>query len=608
MTFPGEDSMSKLWFFVLFCFVPVYAEETYQLKKIQVLAEKKVSEFNFSKPATISSTQLNTEPSGMISTQLNQLPGVIANQNGGPGGRVSYFIRGTESRHVAFTLDGLKLNDPSNTDRQFDSAFFSSPFLKQINVHKGPQAVLYGSDSLGGLIEMTTLKGENAPETRVDFNGGSFGTIDSSISNDWKLGDEHSRGTITAYRFHSDGLSRLNEKRFKATERDASDITQMTSSSKHQWSAKLDSDFLFSFLRGRNELDGAMDDNSHDKSQNDQYITQQKTNFQVSKSSAVSLRNGFNRHHRDVDTIAVGKESYQGDLIQNEAIHVYEHGKFSVLSGLASEHEQFKNGDINKSFDLHSVFVQSALKFSRLKFQTGVRAEKHVRYGSFYTGSGGVSYTLGNHHFSLQYSQGFKAPSLYQLYAQPLFGFNIGNSQLVPEVNHAWEGAWNWNKEIFDAAVTLFQNRLSNLITFTTTQGYLNQARFVAEGVELSGKIKLRNFHLISSYTHQQFRQEESVILRRPLNLVVAGVAIFPTDITEASLKGRWYSSRKDLDQTGNTVKLNGCEVFDLGFRYIFPDFDLGLQIINIFNRPYEELFGYSVMPRSVFVHAGFRF
>jgi outer membrane cobalamin receptor len=157
-----------------FCFAQVHTDDVYEMDKIQVTAKKKVSDFNFSKPATINTSQLEAEPSGLIAPQLNQIPGVIANQNGGPGGRVSFFMRGTESRHVAFTLDGLKLNDPSNTDRQFDSAFFSAPFLSQVEVHKGPQAVLYGSDSFGGLIEMTSRKGENAPETRVDLNGGSF--------------------------------------------------------------------------------------------------------------------------------------------------------------------------------------------------------------------------------------------------------------------------------------------------------------------------------------------------------------------------------------------------------------------------------------------------
>lgn len=88
----------------------------------------------------------------------------------------------------------------------------------------------------------------------------------------------------------------------------------------------------------------------------------------------------------------------------------------------------------------------------------------------------------------------------------------------------------------------------------------------------------------------------------------MAGIATFPTENSEASLKGRWYSSRKDINEAGETIKLNGYDVFDLGFRYLFTDLDLGLQILNILNREYEELYGYSIMPRSLFLHTGLRF
>jgi vitamin B12 transporter len=600
--------MSNILLLFLLCFVHVHAEEVYEIDKIQVIAKKNVPDFTFSKPETITTSQLETQASGQVAPLLNQVSGVIASQNGGPGGRVSFFMRGTESRHVAFTLDGLKLNDPSNTDRQFDAAFFSAPFLRQVEVHKGPQSVLYGSDSLGGLIEMSTRKGENAPQTRVELNGGSFGTIDTSIASDWKTGENGSRGTLTAYRFHSDGISRLNKKRYNAVERDATDITQLSSSSNHQWNSILDTDLLFSFLRGENELDGATDDNSYDKSTNDQYIAQQKTNFHLSKKSAISLRNGLNRHHRNLATLAAGNESYSGNLIQNEALYKYKYTNFSLLSGIATEHEQFYFTDVDRSFDLHSIFLQTAFKLSDLRFHVGGRTERHSRYGSFYTGSGGVAFTFYRSVFSIQYSQGYKAPSLYQLYAPSLFGFNVGNSELVPEVNHSWEAAWLLNQQQFETGITLFQNRLSNLITFTTTQGYVNQSRFIAEGVELSAKFKQRSFHLISSFTNQQFREEESVILRRPLNAFLAGIATFPTENLEASLKGRWYSSRKDFNESGEATKLNGYEVFDLGFKYVFTDLDLGLQVLNILNREYEELYGYNIMPRSLFFHTGIRF
>lgn len=596
-------SYSLLWLLLL-CLPNILKAEEETLEAIQVTAGKQVSEFNFSKPVIIDSVQLEKQPFAIVAPALFVVPGVTANQNGGPGGRVSFFIRGTESRHVAFTLDGLKLNDPSNVDRQFDAAFFSSPFLKQVDVHKGPQAVLFGSDSLGGLIELTTKKGENPGETRLDINAGSFGTIDSALGHDWKLGNN--KGTITAYQFRTDGLSRLNKKRFKATERDGSQITQLSSSSTHFWHDKISTDLLLSYLNGKNELDGNDEDNTTDKSTNQQYLFQQRTNVNLNKKNAVSLRHGVNHHNRLITSEnflgVVVDDSFTGDIIQNEALYKYQNQSLSLLGGLATEHEELNISGVDRHFDLHSVFLQSAMKVNRLKFQLGTRAEKHVRYGDFVTGSGGVALDMGSNNFSIQYSQGFKAPSLYQLYA-PMFG----NTELVPEVNHSWEAAWNYKKNLFESGVTFFQNRLSNLVTFTTTNGYINQARFITEGVELSGKYKQRAYHLVSSFTHQDFRKEEAPVLRRPLNSFMGGIVVFPTDSSELTLKGKWFSSRKDMGETGVTT-LSSYEVFDLGIRYMFTKTDMGVQLLNILNREYEELYGYNVMPRSIFFHGGVRF
>ena len=164
-----------VWFVLLFS-LSAFAET--DLDVIEVEAEKDIRRFTFVSSHVIPAFELENTPVGIVSPALEKVPGLIISQNGGPGGRVSFFMRGTEGRHISFTLDGLKINDTSNTDRQFDAAFLTSPFIKDITVHKGPQAVMYGSDALGGMIEMKSRKGEDAPETRLSINAGSFATID----------------------------------------------------------------------------------------------------------------------------------------------------------------------------------------------------------------------------------------------------------------------------------------------------------------------------------------------------------------------------------------------------------------------------------------------
>ena len=587
------------WIFLLCLSFATLAET--ELEPINVEAKKDIDRFTFSTSTTIPTREIENQPLGLISPELEKVSGVIANQNGGPGGRVSFFIRGTEGRHVSFTLDGLKINDTSNTDRQFDGAFLTSPIVKNITVYKGPQAVLYGSDAMGGMIEITSRKGENAPETRLNVNAGSFGTIGSTLANDWKT--QGSSGTLTATRFHSDGISRLNEKRFDGDEEDATDITQLTSSSMHQLANKIQTDLLFSYLHGKAEQDSFASDNSSDLSRNDQYILQQKTNFELADFQAMSLRNGFNRHQRKNESVSMGSEFFNGNLIQHELIHRMEIGPHGFITGLSTEHESAEAINLDRSFDLHSAFFQTAFEKNDVRFHAGIRADKHSKYGSFYTGSMGLGYSA----VSFQYSRGYKAPSLYQLYGPDSFGSPVGNPNLVPETNHYLELAWKKDEEVYEAEVSLFQNRLSNLFTYSFGEGYLNQQRFIAEGVEFSGKLKRGRFDYFASFTHQQFREEEAIVLRRPYNTAQGGISWFPQETLEINANARWFSSRKDFGNTG-IVKLNSFEVVDLGVRKSWERDDLSIQLKNIFGRDYEEIYGFNILPRSLFGSYGHRF
>ncbi len=580
----------------LLLLAPLVLGAATELDPINVEAEKDIARFTFTSSETVGPAQLEHQPMGLLSQELEKVPGLIANQNGGPGGRVSFFLRGTESRHVSFTLDGLKINDTSNTDRQFDAAFLTSPFLREVVIHKGPQAVLFGSDALGGMIELKTRRGENAPETRLSVNAGSFGTVGSGLTKDWAT--PTANGTLTATRFRSDGISRLNQKRHDATERDSTEITQLTSSSEHRWHQKIQTDLLASYLQGRAEQDGFADDNSHDYSVNDQYVLQQKTNLALGQAQAVSLRNGLSRHQRRNESLSSGEEVFTGDLVQTEFVHRLETGPWGVISGLASERESARARGLDRSFELHSGFVQSSFRTGRFRFHSGGRVERHSRYGTFRTGAVGVGWSR----FSLQYSQGYKAPSVYQLFAPPQGGQPIGNPALRPETNHSLEASWKMSAEALDLGVSLFRNRLTNLFTYISGQGYINQQRFIAEGVEVSGKVRTEWAEVSSSFTHQQFKDAEAEVLRRPYNILHAGVSVFPEETLELNVSGRWFSSRRDFDG-----RLNPYEVVDVGVRKNWDRHDLSLQIRNVLNREYEELYGFSVLPRSLFMGYGLR-
>jgi vitamin B12 transporter len=575
-----------------------YADEN--LETIEVRAEKEVTPFTFGSSTVINQEQIRSSSLPQLSEVLRKDPTIVTTQSGGPGSQTSFFIRGSESRHISFTLDNLKLNDPSNIGRQFDSAFLDTNFIQEIRVHRGPQAVMFGSDAMGGQVEMISRKGRDAPHGRVNFLGGSFGTYGSSLTQDWK-GKLH-QGTVSVSRTHSDGISRLNKKRFHATERDGYDATQASSSSSHYWheQKKVRTDLLFTYVHGKNELDGSSHDNHHDISLNDQYLIQQKTNWQKNKTTLFSLRNGLNRNQRFTNTLSSGVTSFDGNLNQNEFIMRKDTDKYSLVSGLAHEKEQAHFQHFERSFDLAGVYSQGLLRMGALEWQGGLRLEKHTRYGNFATGATGLRYTKNKNQFSYQYGRGYKAPSLYQLYAPDLFGTPIGNSNLHPESNHSQELRWQRKGETVDLTAALFRNQMENLITFSNT-GYLNQGRFIVQGLEISSSIHQDSWLLQLNATHQDFSHEKTTIIRRPKNFAQASLSWFPVEDTELFTRLKWFSSRKDLDLNSNVVKLNSYRTVDLGARKTFQKHEFSLQVLNVLNKEYEEVFGYSVLPRSLF-------
>ncbi len=111
---------------------------------------------------------------------LNTVPGLNVVQSGGPGGQTSVFMRGTNSNHVKVLIDGIDASDPSIANGTFDFAHLLTGDIEQIEVLRGPQSGLYGSDAIGGVISITTKKGEGPPKVKASVEGGSFQTFNQT--------------------------------------------------------------------------------------------------------------------------------------------------------------------------------------------------------------------------------------------------------------------------------------------------------------------------------------------------------------------------------------------------------------------------------------------
>jgi vitamin B12 transporter len=132
---------------------------------------------------------------------LKLVPGLNVVQTGGPGGQTSLFMRGTNSNHVKVFVDGIDVSDPSNANASFDPSQFLTSDIEKIEVLRGPQSGLYGSDAIGGVINVITKSGNGPAQLTASVEGGSFDTFNQAAGISGSTGGFHY--TANVEHFHS---------------------------------------------------------------------------------------------------------------------------------------------------------------------------------------------------------------------------------------------------------------------------------------------------------------------------------------------------------------------------------------------------------------------
>ncbi len=126
--------------------------------------------------SVITSEEIARESPKSVANAFRRVPGLSVVETGGPGGTTSVRIRGGEARHTLVLIDGVRVNDPSSGSAEFDFANLVATDIERIEVLRGPQSALYGSDAMGGVINIITRKGKGAPRVSASVEGGSYGT------------------------------------------------------------------------------------------------------------------------------------------------------------------------------------------------------------------------------------------------------------------------------------------------------------------------------------------------------------------------------------------------------------------------------------------------
>lgn len=585
--------------------------------------------------SVLDSAEIERRQTDSIPEILRTLPGVTATRNGGIGGTVSVFIRGAESDQTVTLIDGVKLNDPAAPGGGFNFGNLLVGNIDRIEVLRGSQSVLWGSQAIGGVVNMITRTPTDdlTLNARAEYGYRNTGQVVGNVSG--KVGPVSASGG--AGYFRTDGISAFSEAR-GGTERDGFENFGANAKLNLALSDTISIDARGWYSNSIGPIDGFAPPlfNFGDTLE----VTRTREIVGYTGVNAAFLDGRFRNRLGFAYTDTRRRNNDQGTEVfaangSNERIEYQ--GVFDIAegwqatAGLERETSRFTSSGfgstINGRARLDSIYGQLvASPVSNLTLTGGVRQDDHDRFGGATTfGVSGV-YKLVATDTTLRasYAEGFKAPSLYQLQSE------FGNQLLRPERAAGWDVGVTQRAlgGSLEASLTYFSRTSRDLITFISCDvpfdgictnrpfgTYDNVARARANGVEAG--LTLRPVEALSvqanyTYTHAVNRSPGDanvgrLLVRRPEHSISTLVDYrWGVGLTTGVTLTHVGSS---FDNADNSRKLGGYVLADLRMTYpVTRRVELYGRIENLFDERYETTRLYGQPGRAGYVGVRLRY
>lgn len=572
---------------------------------------------------------------------LLRTPGISLSRNGGYGTATSMRIRGADGGQAVMVLDGMRLSDPSSTAGGFGFANLFLDDAERVEILRGPQSILWGSDAIGGVVNVSTRKPEKSLEGSFAVEGGTHDTFSAragvggtSDAIDWRL----SGSTFT-----TDGVSA----RANGTEDDGYRRSAASGTVTVRIAPQVSLDLRGYYSDARNDFDGSSGDSlayglteewSGYAGLNFTLLGGKLTN-RLAAMQTVTDRENYDptRTVRPITFDAHGQVrrfEYQGNYSLSDAIQ--------ILFGAEREEQRMTTASPSNSTapyaktphkaDTNSVYGQLRLTpVTGLTLDGGLRYDHQSLFGGNTVVSAGAVYTPNNGATILRasYSEGYKAPSLYQLFSA------YGVADLGPEKAKGWEvGAEHSLGRILRVSATWFERDTDNLIDFaycpsgdtlpdecyipgtaTTRFGYYaNIDKSHAQGLELAASARWQVLFAEANYSWitAEDRTPDSdtfgrQLARVPRHLANAEVGVDLPAGVRGSVAAR-YSGRT-FDRASGSTELDGYWLFDVRAQVAVSE---GLmvqgRVENLADKSYQTAGGYSVLGRTFYLGLRSRF
>ena len=522
---------------------------------------------------------------------LQRIPGISFSSSGGAGQTRSVFLRGARAEDTLVLLDGVPLNDPLSPSRAFDFSQVPSSDIERVEILKGPQGVLYGSDAMGGVVEF--LSREPSDETHAKLEAGSYESFRLRASRlGMRGGYESSKGFSSA------------DKRQGNAERDGYKSWNLGGSKIFSWN---DQSLLRVFAQYQNSTTdtdkngGVGGDSLGTFTQNSQLVFRLE-NEKVLENLWLWKTTGslFYRNREDNTS---GPSIFESRLIRigsNLRRSIAEH---TPTLGLELQDEMGKATEVQgrKNNQAAGIYLHDLWERNRFQASGGIRSDYADRL--FHTWNAGLGYWIVPKIFRWKANggNGFKSPSLYQKYS------SYGNSSLRPSRLLGIDSGLEYVQEDWRTEISYYETRGKNLIDFDLASSkYKNIRHTLTRGIEVFLAKTQGRWQGSQSFTtiYAKNRISGAKLTRRPSYIIVSELSYQEKDLWQASLSGRYVGKRLDVHPTTFTDQdLPGFFVAGLNGSYSWAkNWKLQGRVDNLLNRHYQETSGYGTPERSFYL------
>jgi vitamin B12 transporter len=559
---------------------------------------------------------------------LKDVPGLNVVQTGGPGGQASVFVRGTNSNHVKLLVDGIDVSDPSTPTGAVDFGPLLTSGVARVEVLRGPESGLYGSDAVGGVINVVTRTGEGPPRLTADLEGGSFETFNQGGGVAGSSGPLHYAADVAHLRSGATPVTPTDllapgEQRID----DAYD--NITASTKLGWDVTHAFDLGLAARYANTRLKFTGDDFATGYPDAVQSETDTRQYAVRGTAHLLAFGGRFEQTlgvaYSSTATTEAGPDNpnsyFTGDRVKADwqgAVKLMA-GQTLVL-GAEHDHEGIRQ-PVAAAMDIDSGYAELVSNPVRnLNASLAVRYDANSGFGGQTTWRLAPTYLIEATATRLKASvgTGFKAPTLSERFQDfPAFGF-FGNPLLKPETSLGYDVGFEQVllRDLgLQVGATFFHNTIRNLIDSNATfTSYANVGRAHTEGVESFLALQpTQTVSLRIDYTHTVARDDvlKQDLLRRPRDKWTVQARWQATGRLELDANllsmGSWIDGNRQF--TISRLTAPGYTTADLAASFdLTGQVTLFGRVTNLADARYQNPVGFLHPGRGVFAGVRARF